>query len=344
MFDVLIREAGARFGLGDKSQQLLQMLLAVMSDKEAGGLQGFLEKLIAAGLGPQVQSWLGGGGAAQPVTNSQVETVLGTSGGLLSLATARLEVPRDNVASAIGYLLPPVVGKLTPGGSMPAQLPAPVLALAEAGRPLLAAPVAAESAGGGVLKWLPWVVVAAAAGLGGWYFTQNRDAGAPPPAPIEQPAPAPAASEPIPAAPAMDASQALPPASAASAEATPVTTDVAPTGPAVLTLMVRDMPALKVYFDSAKTEVHEEFANRARDLVDYLKAHPDTQAVISGYNDPSGNASANAELSKSRAKAVQGALVALGVSESRTLLEKPIDATGAGSDAAARRVEVVLRK
>ena len=80
MFDVLIREAGARFGLGDKALPVAQMLLAYMTNRDTGGLAGFLEKYKAAGLGPIIQSWLGGGPSAQPVSNSQVETVLGASG------------------------------------------------------------------------------------------------------------------------------------------------------------------------------------------------------------------------------------------------------------------------
>ena len=146
MFDVLIREAGARFGLGDKALPVAQMLLAYMTNRDTGGLAGFLEKFKAAGLGPIIQSWLGGGPSAQPVSNSQVETVLGASGGLLSMITARLGVNRDNVTSAIGYLLPAIVGKLTPGGSLPANLPPEVASFAAAGQSLLAAPAAATVA------------------------------------------------------------------------------------------------------------------------------------------------------------------------------------------------------
>ena len=90
--------------------------------------------------------------------------------GLLSLITSRLAVNRDNVTSAIGYLLPAIVGRLTPGGSVPATVPPEVASLAAAGQSLLAAPstavAAAPAAGGGMMKWLPWVVVAAAALIG----------------------------------------------------------------------------------------------------------------------------------------------------------------------------------
>lgn len=362
MFDVLIREAAARFGLGDKALPLVQMLLGYMSNKDTGGLAGFLEKFKAAGLGPIVQSWLGGGPSAQPVSNSQLEAVLGSSGGLLSLLTARLGAGRDNITSALGYLIPAIVGKLTPGGSIPAALPPEVESLAAAGvSQLNAAPVgamapAAAAGGSGVMKWLPWVIVALAALFGLSYCGKNRTADAPatatPPA-VEAPASEapPMASEPAPAAEPASAPAATEPASAASEATAPTAAAPAaaaeePTGSAVVSLMGENsMPALKVYFDSGKSSVHGDFASKSTDLVAYLKDNADVKAIISGFNDPTGNAAANAELSKKRAKAVQAALVAQGVAEDRTALEKPPEASGtATTNAASRRVEVVLRK
>ncbi|MDO5623977.1 MAG: YidB family protein [Pseudomonadota bacterium] len=374
MFDVLIREAGARFGVGDKALPLVQMLLAYMTDKNTGGLAGFLEKFKAAGHGPIIQSWLGGGPSAQPITNSQIETVLGNSGGLLSLITSRLDLGRDNVTSALTYLLPNIVGKLTPGGSIPSSLPPEVTALATAGHGLLAAPAVAAApaaAGGGMMKWLPWLVAGIVALVGLSYCSKNRTEQTPadtPPA-LEAPAdPAPAASEPPPVAVfgggAPAASEPVPPATEPAAPATEPATQPAtqpavepasapaaasdaavPTGAAVVAHAANDRPGLNVYFDSGSTAVHGDFAAKAHDLVEAMKATPGLQAVISGYNDPTGNAAANAELSKNRAQAVQKALVDLGIAEDRTVLEKPAETTGtADSNAAARRVEVVLRE
>ena len=348
MFEVLIREAAARFGLGDKALPLVQMLLAYMTNKETGGLAGFLEKFKAAGLGPIIQSWLGGGPAAQPVSNSQLETVLGSSGGLLSLITSRLSLPRDNVTSALGYLLPAIVGKLTPGGSIPSGLPPEVASLAAAGQGLLAAPAVGAAQGataGGIGKWVPWIIVAVAALVGLSYCAKNRTAdtaGTTPPA-----ASAPAASEPAPSAgfgpSAPAASEPAAPASETPAAAGAATDE--PTGSAVVSSAADGVPALKVYFDTGKTDVPAEFAAKSSELVVYLKANTDAKAVISGFNDPTGDAAANAELSKKRAQAVQAALVAEGISEDRTVLEKPAEASGtAATNAASRRVEVVVRK
>lgn len=345
MYEVLIREAEVRFGLGEKGQQLLQILLAYMTDPQNGGLMGFLEKFKAAGLGPVIQSWLGGGPSAQPISNSQLETVLGASGGLLSLATGRLGLARDSVTSALGYLLPAVVGKLTPGGSLPSSLPAEIAQFAAQGRQLLDAPApvadAASAAGGGLVKWLPWVVVALAALFALSYFGNGKPGTETAPPQVAASAPASAASD-----AATSASDATPAASeAATAASGASAASEPPAGAGVVALQTDGLPALQVYFDSGKTDVGADFATQSKALVDYLQAHADVQAVLSGFSDPSGNSLANDELAKSRAKAVQAALVAEGVAADRTVLEKPADApAGADSAAAQRRVDVVLRR
>ena len=65
-------------------------------------------------------------------------------------------------------------------------------------------------------------------------------------------------------------------------------------------------------------------------------------AVVSGFHDATGDAALNAELAKQRALAVRDALKALGVAEDKVELKKPEATQGTGSNAQARRVEVVL--
>lgn len=350
MFDILIREVAARFGVGDKALPLLQVLLAYMTSKESGGLIGFLEKFKAAGFGPIVQSWLGGGPAAQPISNSQLETVLGSSGGLLSQLTSRLTLERESVASSLGYLIPVLVGKLTPGGSIPSNLAPEVSSMAAAGQNLLSAPVAtsgsAVSGGGGWMKWLPWAIVAIAALVGLNYCSKSNNVEAPPAT-----APAPASSGPV--VGAFGPGPAVEPASApADSGSAPAATPGAgvpaadePAGSGVVGWTVESAPALKVYFDSGSAELSGEFASKAGSLLNYLKENAGAKAVISGFNDSTGDPEKNAELSKRRAEAVQAALVAAGVPIERALLEKPADTTGTAATASAsRRVEVVVRK
>ena len=64
--------------------------------------------------------------------------------------------------------------------------------------------------------------------------------------------------------------------------------------------------------------------------------------MVSGFHDVTGDAALNAELAKQRALAVRDALKGLVVAEDKIELKKPEETTATGSNAEARRVEVVL--
>ena len=97
---------------------------------------------------------------------------------------------------------------------------------------------------------------------------------------------------------------------------------------------------VKFYFVSGKAEVAAG-ANEA--LSDVVKGVAEgKRAVISGFHDATGSAEINAELAKQRAQAVLAALVALGVAEDKVELKKPEQSQADGSNAEARRVEVIL--
>lgn len=66
------------------------------------------------------------------------------------------------------------------------------------------------------------------------------------------------------------------------------------------------------------------------------------KAVISGFHDTTGDAAVNEELAKRRAQTVQQVLTGLGVPADKVQLRKPEVTTGSGSNAQARRVEVLL--
>ena len=360
MLDNLIREIGSRFGLsGDQAKSIAQMLLAFVTNPSSGGISGLLQRLRGDGLEGMVQSWLGNSSTPQVPSNAQVESMFGTGagGGLLATIVSRLDLPRDKVVGIVGALLPKLISYLTPGGSVPSVLPAEVASLAEGGRGLLGSALAgtaaaasagaasvssaasqtaaaAGSAGGGLAKWLPWIIGALIVIFGINYCSKKKpDAPAPTPATTSAPA---AVTPPA----SVEAAPAPMPAPAASEAAVGV-----PTGAAVIDSVAQDLPMLRVFFDSGKTDVAAEFADKSKALVEYLKANAGAKAVISGFNDPTGDPVKNAELSKQRAQAVQSALVAAGIAADRAVLEKPAETSDTGANnAASRRVDVVIRK
>ena len=102
------------------------------------------------------------------------------------------------------------------------------------------------------------------------------------------------------------------------------------------------VPTATLYFALASSALPADSAQVLAPVVDYLKAHPEAQAVISGYHDASGNADLNAKLAKDRATAVRAQLLLDGVAMERIALRKPQVTTGSGDPAAARRVEVSI--
>lgn len=117
-----------------------------------------------------------------------------------------------------------------------------------------------------------------------------------------------------------------------------------PVGAGVVAADREGKPMLTVYFDTGKSEVSNDLTTAASAVKAYLDSNPAPTLAVSGYNDPTGNAAANAELSKNRAQSVKAALEKLGFAADRVVLEKPAEATTTGTDnSAARRVEVTVK-
>ncbi len=365
MFDALIREVGTRFGLGDKAGPLVQMLLAYMTNSDTGGLAGFVEKFKRAGLGAMASSWLGGTASAQSITPTQVEQIMGGNGGLLGALTSKLGITSPTATSALSFLLPAITGKLTPGGSIPTSIPHDVMGFIGSAKNMLAGGAASavagaagiadggKAAGGGLMKWLPWVVAGAAALFLLNYCSKPAVDATKAAADAAKNAASSTVNAAADAAKSA-ASSAVDATKTVAGAATTVATDAAkavveaiPTGAGALSAMINGVPALKVYFDTGKTALHADFGDKVKPVLDYLKANAGSKAVVSGFADPTGDAAANAELSKQRAAAVAAALSNAGIAADRVLLEKPADAATGGaamSNAEARRVEVTIRK
>ncbi len=118
LFDSVISTAAEKFGLGDKSGTLLSALLSMMTNQESGGFAGFLNLFSKAGLGDTVSSWVSSG-ANSPLSNDQVSSTFGSLP-LASMAE-KVGLPVGVVTSALGYMVPQVVDKLTPDGVVPEE-------------------------------------------------------------------------------------------------------------------------------------------------------------------------------------------------------------------------------
>jgi OmpA-OmpF porin, OOP family len=122
LFDSVLADVAGRFGLGSQASPLLREVLQLMTG-QPGGIGGFLEQMKSSGLGTEVASWLGDPNAA-PLSGQQMEKALGASS--LGAIAGRLGLAGGATGAAMGYLLPKVVGLLTPGKVIPSGIPAAV--------------------------------------------------------------------------------------------------------------------------------------------------------------------------------------------------------------------------
>ena len=119
MFQELINNTSTQFDLSEDSvSSLLRGLLALMTSERWGGLDGFIEQFHEAGLDDVIGSWVGGK-EGRPLTPSQVESALGASG--LDGLAARSGLSREAVTSVLTFLLPRLIGLLTPDGELPSS-------------------------------------------------------------------------------------------------------------------------------------------------------------------------------------------------------------------------------
>ncbi len=106
--------------LGEQSGQsgMLEIITGLLRSSESGGLQGLVQTFNEKGLGEVMSSWIGNGGNL-PITPEQIQQVLGS--GQVRQIAEKLGVSPDEASSGLAELLPQIVDKLTPEGSLPTQ-------------------------------------------------------------------------------------------------------------------------------------------------------------------------------------------------------------------------------
>ena len=100
-------------GKGGSSQ-----VMGVLGDlvESAGGSQGIMNKLEAAGLGDKLHSWIGTG-ENKPISGAEIEQALGADE--VRKAAAKAGMSEEEAADGIAAALPDLVDKISPDGKLP---------------------------------------------------------------------------------------------------------------------------------------------------------------------------------------------------------------------------------
>jgi uncharacterized protein YidB (DUF937 family) len=97
---------------------MLEIITGLLKSSESGGLQGLAETFNDKGLGEVMSSWIGKG-ANLPISPEQIQQVLGS--GQVQQIAEKLGVSPDEASSGLAEMLPQIVDKLSPEGSLPTQ-------------------------------------------------------------------------------------------------------------------------------------------------------------------------------------------------------------------------------
>jgi uncharacterized protein YidB (DUF937 family) len=120
----LLNQLLERIGGGALSSEhhnaLLDIVMGVLANPQTGGLQGLLQKFQEKGLGEIASSWVGKG-QNHPISPSQVQDVVGED--RIQEIAQKLGIDPARISESLSKLLPEVVDKMTPEGSVPPETP-----------------------------------------------------------------------------------------------------------------------------------------------------------------------------------------------------------------------------
>jgi len=107
---------GKVLGGGSSQNPLMDIVLGLITNPQTGGLQGLIQTFKEKGLGDAMSSWISTG-ENQPVSGDQIQHALG--GNFIQQIAEQLGSSKSEVSGSLSNLLPEIIDKLTPSGTLP---------------------------------------------------------------------------------------------------------------------------------------------------------------------------------------------------------------------------------
>lgn len=175
--DSVLVDVGSQFVISNsKTTHLLSGLLSLFTGSP-GGLDAFLDRLRKAGFGSLVSSWLHDS-SPRPITSNALESAIGRDA--IDKIASKAGLSFTTASSALAYMLPNIVHRLTPGGVIPTRLPLDIIPSISTGTTnvptgtrRVASEGAVERSGLPVFRW-PLLLAVLGISLFGYWFWSSR--------------------------------------------------------------------------------------------------------------------------------------------------------------------------
>jgi uncharacterized protein YidB (DUF937 family) len=114
----MVKGLAGKFLSGDAGAQnpLVDIALSLLTNPQTGGLGGLMETFKSKGLNEMMSSWISTG-QNLPISGNQIQDVLGSD--LIQQFAKKLGSSGEEVSGGLASLLPQIIDKLTPNGSLP---------------------------------------------------------------------------------------------------------------------------------------------------------------------------------------------------------------------------------
>lgn len=103
---------------GQEQNSVMSLVTGLITDPNSGGLTGLLDKFKSGGLGQLADSWVGTG-ENLPISAEQIQGVLGSE--QIQQLAAKVGIAPEALSGQLASLLPQLIDKVTPNGSVPDQ-------------------------------------------------------------------------------------------------------------------------------------------------------------------------------------------------------------------------------
>src|SRR5277367_1413369 len=118
--DPVLADVGTQFGISNsKTTYLLSGLMSLFTESP-GGLSAFLDRLRKAGLSDFVSSWIGDS-SPRPIASNTLESAIGRD--TIDKIASKAGLSLTTASSALAFMLPNIIHRLTQGGVVPTRLP-----------------------------------------------------------------------------------------------------------------------------------------------------------------------------------------------------------------------------